>query len=179
MWDLLFRNPFYHPTMLLRRSKILQAGNYSSLKTAQDYDLWFRLIKYGEMRTIEEPLLNYRKVSDSVSNKYKQDRKKIESELFNKYGSDFFGLKDKEDIIKLWNTFSKHSYKKQKISIKFYLRLVTLFCQKNHINLLHLLKAPLVIKQYLKLRVLKNFKFIYLILALIFNDIKYIKKILK
>lgn len=39
---LLFHCPFAHPSMLARRSSIELVGGYSSLRRAQDYELWLR-----------------------------------------------------------------------------------------------------------------------------------------
>ena len=179
MWDLLFRNPLYHPSMLLRKSKILDAGNYSNLKTAQDYDLWLRLARHGKIRTVEKPLINYRKVKDSVSKKYHKERKSIESKLFSRYASYFFQKEDKKDLIKLWNALSKHSNTRGKISINFYLRLLNSFCEKNNINIIDFLKNILLIRQYLNIKISPIFNFVYLIASLISNNRKYIDKILK
>lgn len=42
-----YRNPFNHPTVALRRSRVLAAGNYGDLPSAEDYDLWVRMLAGG------------------------------------------------------------------------------------------------------------------------------------
>lgn len=42
-----YRNPFNHPTVVLRRSCVLQAGNYRHCPQAEDHDLWLRLLAQG------------------------------------------------------------------------------------------------------------------------------------
>lgn len=43
-WRLLLGNVFAHGSMMLRRSRVLEAGGYDPAKRrAQDYDLWLRL----------------------------------------------------------------------------------------------------------------------------------------
>lgn len=44
---LLFHNPFWHPTMVARRSAIEATGGYRALPRAQDYDLWLRMASRG------------------------------------------------------------------------------------------------------------------------------------
>lgn len=39
------RNPFNHMTVMFRRSKILELGNYHELVGFEDYDLWIRAIQ--------------------------------------------------------------------------------------------------------------------------------------
>ena len=38
------RNPFNHPSVILRRSAVLAAGNYRSVPGFEDYELWLRLL---------------------------------------------------------------------------------------------------------------------------------------
>lgn len=40
---LIYSNPFCHPTVMLRRAAVLQAGGYLGGLHAEDYDLWARL----------------------------------------------------------------------------------------------------------------------------------------
>ena len=40
------RNPFGHPSVMLRKSKVLEAGNYRSYYLVEDYDMWIRMIEH-------------------------------------------------------------------------------------------------------------------------------------
>ncbi len=42
--DLFFRNPICHPTVMIRRSVILDLGGYLGGINAEDYDLWVRIL---------------------------------------------------------------------------------------------------------------------------------------
>lgn len=58
---LLRHNCLAHPTMLLRRQAVLQAGGYrAAFRSAEDYDLWLRLSERHSLRALSEPLLDYR-----------------------------------------------------------------------------------------------------------------------
>ena len=39
-----FRNPFNHPSLMIKKSLILKAGNYQCLYRLEDYDLWLRCL---------------------------------------------------------------------------------------------------------------------------------------
>jgi glycosyltransferase involved in cell wall biosynthesis len=56
------RNPFNHPSVMLRKNQILNVDNYdTSFKACEDYDLWFRvLMNGGEGYNIVEPVLYFR-----------------------------------------------------------------------------------------------------------------------
>lgn len=61
----LWRNPFIHPTVAIKRSTLLNVGGYNpELRTSQDYELWFRLsVANACFRNLDIPLIIYRKTS--------------------------------------------------------------------------------------------------------------------
>lgn len=58
---LCFGNPFIHPSVMLRRSLLLQVAGYRSVPQAEDLDLWMRLarIKGVHFSNLPEPLTFY------------------------------------------------------------------------------------------------------------------------
>ncbi|RQG96956.1 glycosyltransferase [Natrarchaeobius oligotrophus] len=42
-----FRCPVNHPTVMFRREAVLEAGNYRSFRSMQDYELWMRMLSQG------------------------------------------------------------------------------------------------------------------------------------
>lgn len=54
------RCPFLHPTVALKKSKIIKCGNYENLYWFEDYDLFFRILKCTEGYNIQENLLYFR-----------------------------------------------------------------------------------------------------------------------
>lgn len=57
-----YRNPTNHPTVMFRKSSILEVGNYNtSFSHCEDYELWYRFIKRGySLYNIQESLLFFR-----------------------------------------------------------------------------------------------------------------------
>jgi len=54
-------NPLYHPSVIMRRRKILALGGYrEEFRNAEDYDLWLRASAKYDLAVIPEPLLRYR-----------------------------------------------------------------------------------------------------------------------
>jgi hypothetical protein len=54
-------NPINHPTVLVRRSAVLEAGNYRDVPSLEDYDLWVRMVGAGAvMANLPEPLVMFR-----------------------------------------------------------------------------------------------------------------------
>lgn len=52
------RNPFNHPSVMFRKSDVLDAGNYQNVRYMQDYYLWIHmLIKGYKGYNIQEPLV--------------------------------------------------------------------------------------------------------------------------
>ena len=60
-WAGLFTNPFVHSTVMLRRDALLQNKlNYDEgFSTAQDYDLWTRVLRHCQGANLPEPLIRY------------------------------------------------------------------------------------------------------------------------
>ena len=55
------RNPFNHPTVMYKKSAVLDAGGYGGISTRQDLDLFSRMLNNGYKATnINEPLLLFR-----------------------------------------------------------------------------------------------------------------------
>ena len=51
------RNPFNHPSVMYRKSAVLQAGGYQNAPLHEDYDLWVRmLMQHREMQNLPEVL---------------------------------------------------------------------------------------------------------------------------
>mgnify|MGYP000878671829 CR=1 FL=1 len=60
--DHLWASPIVHPTVMMRRSRVLSAGNYDpACRRRQDYELWFRCAENGlRFYNLPQPLLYYR-----------------------------------------------------------------------------------------------------------------------
>lgn len=58
---LLFRNCLAHPSVMYRRPSILEAGGYRpEFDGVEDYDLWLRLSRTGQIRNMNTELTSYR-----------------------------------------------------------------------------------------------------------------------
>ena len=55
------RNPFNHSTLMIKKNDILQAGNYSIMRTNQDVDTWIRVLNKGYIgANIDQALVDFR-----------------------------------------------------------------------------------------------------------------------
>lgn len=91
------RNPFAHPTVMIRKEFFGKIGFYDiSLKRAEDYDLWFRADSGGiNMYNLQQELVYYR-----VSDTNKRDilnwkinlNRKIKNFSFKYFFSSLFGI---------------------------------------------------------------------------------------
>lgn len=63
-----FRSPINHATVMYRKSKVLEAGNYYDIFSVADYHLWPRMFKNGcRFRNLSENLLFVRAGKDMYS----------------------------------------------------------------------------------------------------------------
>jgi glycosyltransferase involved in cell wall biosynthesis len=74
-WKCLLGNPFGHPTVMLRRAILEQHRlRYDeSFRTAQDYELWTRLLMHTQGANLRQPLLRYR-LRNGISKTNKPDQ---------------------------------------------------------------------------------------------------------
>ena len=70
-WHILFENPFYHPSIMLRNSTLKTTGfQYNPHKQhAEDFDLLSRLLLFTKADNLPDTLLLYRIHSESISEK--------------------------------------------------------------------------------------------------------------
>ena len=66
-WRTRWMSGLNHPSVMLRRSAVLAAGNYSNLPRSLDSELWIRLCITGEICNLPEPLLLYRRHDTSAT----------------------------------------------------------------------------------------------------------------
>jgi acetyltransferase-like isoleucine patch superfamily enzyme len=65
--QMLFQSALPHPAVMMRREKILAAGNYCLPKPVEDLDLWYRVAREGKLINLPEVLVDYRIHSASVT----------------------------------------------------------------------------------------------------------------
>lgn len=90
------RNPFGHPSVMLKKSKVLEAGNYRSCYLVEDYDMWVRMIENGANCYNFEEILVFMRISEDFYKrrggiKYLNSILKFKKEQFN---NGFYSKKD-------------------------------------------------------------------------------------
>lgn len=61
--------PVVHPTVMIRRNLLISSNGYRNYKSAEDKDLWLRLVSITEFYRMPQPLLKYRHNTNGVSAK--------------------------------------------------------------------------------------------------------------
>lgn len=73
-WGLRFGNTVNHPSVMLRRSAVMEVGNYRPLDAGkEDYDLWARLALIVRFATMPQTLTHYRLHSASATAGWSQE----------------------------------------------------------------------------------------------------------
>lgn len=73
-WSLLFRNPFIHSSVMMRRAVLDRTGLYTEDPVifrafVEDYELWSRINQVAKSANFKEPLLKYRVSATSASSR--------------------------------------------------------------------------------------------------------------
>lgn len=70
-----YSNYIVHPSVLIRAEVLRGAGGYRYFRTAQDYDLWLRLLQANcKIVVLEEKLVRYRMRSGSISSQRRMEQ---------------------------------------------------------------------------------------------------------
>jgi hypothetical protein len=74
------KNVIAHPSVMFRKEAVLEVGAYRSFfDGAEDYDLWLRLMKIGEIINLDEPLTSYRVHSTQETQKNREYQLEMDS----------------------------------------------------------------------------------------------------
>lgn len=85
------RNPFCHSTVMFRKQAVLQSGNYSTMRTNQDVDLWIRMLNNGCIcENIDEVLVDFRFDKNTLARRKEWKNSKL--------------------LIEVWKSFRKSGY---------------------------------------------------------------------
>ena len=82
----LMPSPIAHPTVMMRRDIIVKNEFYydEQYSSAQDYDLWLRIIKKFKIDNLPDVLLRYRIQANSISISKRQEQQNNAYEIFKK-----------------------------------------------------------------------------------------------
>lgn len=92
------RNPFGHPSVMFKKSKVMEAGNYRSYYLCEDYDMWTRMIEKNAICYNFKEILVYMRISEDFYKrrggiKYLKSILKFKKEQYDK------GFYSKKDFI--------------------------------------------------------------------------------
>lgn len=62
------RSPFNHPTVMYKKSKVMEVGGYGNYRRAQDYDLFMRMLNEGQAigENIDKSLIYFRADENNI-----------------------------------------------------------------------------------------------------------------
>jgi hypothetical protein len=72
-WEMLFRNPIAHSSVMYRRAEVISLGGYrTGFPHAEDYDMWSRIgdVGPGRLAQLETAVVQLRKHGSQISVKY-------------------------------------------------------------------------------------------------------------
>ena len=65
--EMLTRNTIAHPSVIFKRSAVLNVGNYRDRVNIEDYDLWLRIAQHYKLANLDIPLVKYRVHQNSTT----------------------------------------------------------------------------------------------------------------
>ena len=73
-WKALFKNPFVHSTVMIRRNILLSFNLNYNQKHGEDYALWVAMLKHSKGHIFSEPLIHYRMHPNNWTTKKKDEQ---------------------------------------------------------------------------------------------------------
>jgi len=107
-----YQSPFVHPSVLMRRSTLIELGLYPEVSVAQDLFLFIKIREYGEYANIAKPLIKYRLTPSASTRRSDATQELIRLGAENYYKQGILNL----DTIKLISD----SIKETRNDLKFY-----------------------------------------------------------
>jgi glycosyltransferase involved in cell wall biosynthesis len=81
-WHMLFENCLFHPSVMIRKEVLDEAGSYNEKATTiEDFDLWSRIQRIADLANLSEPLLRYRVNPGSITFNNLQNQKTTTAEI--------------------------------------------------------------------------------------------------
>lgn len=116
-WRLLTRNCLVHSSVMYRKDKVRDAGGYnSSLKFAQDYELWAKLSGTARIRQLPRVLITHRRfMPGSVGDKHLAEQHKAGETVAYNYAMSLFGDVDETVFSNFYNKTQSAKLDRQSI----------------------------------------------------------------
>ena len=100
-WQLCFRNPIAHPSVMMRHAAVKQADGYDpALIHSQDYDLWWRMSFTSQLANLHKVDVHLRQHSGQVTNVHRSEQFKCGLRINQKHLSALLGNAISEDVIR-------------------------------------------------------------------------------
>jgi len=107
-WESFFKCPISHPTTMFYRSVALAAGSYRPDSfPAEDFDLWTRILKTGEIVNLPDKLLCYRFHEGSTSVSMKDAQLNASYQVLRRHWEEFVGAKINEDVANFFHGYHR------------------------------------------------------------------------
>jgi glycosyltransferase involved in cell wall biosynthesis len=132
-WSLYFFCPLAHPTIMCRRSMLLEIAGYNhDFKYTEDYELWLRASEKYKFYNLSEALLYYRSHSSSVSNSFQKEQNEAFLSIATKYISNLIDQPVPTDVVAMLS-FRTDTYNSEQ-SYAIIQDMYQKFIEKNIIN---------------------------------------------
>lgn len=92
--QMLLDNPVGHPTVLFRRTAVLEAGNYHEIPNVEDYELWLRMAQRHRLANLPVVVTKYR-IHDQSCTRRAVREKVLHGKLdavFVKHAAELYGI---------------------------------------------------------------------------------------
>lgn len=112
-WQVMFDNPFVHPSVMMRAKVVRDIGGYNEhFSECEDYDLFSRIVTAYKTTNLKESLLDYRYHSSSMNANRSKENNLLIGDILRRTYSGNINIAPDEEWIDLWLSINNpYSYK--------------------------------------------------------------------
>ena len=108
-WQLMFDNPFVHPSVMMRTEIVRKIGGYDEhFLECEDYDLFSRLAYTYRTTNLKEALLDYRYHFDSMDANRTKENSLLIGDIYRRTFKIYMNVEPPKEWVRLWLSVKNH-----------------------------------------------------------------------
>lgn len=124
-WQLMFDNPFVHPSVMMRTEIVRNIGGYDEhFLACEDYDLFSRLTYAYKTTNLKETLLDYRFQSNSVDASRTKENTLLIGDILRRTYTGYMKVNPPEEWINAWLSIKNPHGLYSSVNLKEFLRYI-------------------------------------------------------
>jgi len=130
-WQLMFDNPFVHPSVMMRTEIVRKFGGYDEhFLDCEDYDLFSRLTYIYKTTNLKETLLDYRYHPESIDANRTKENNLLIGDILRRTYTNYMKVDPPEELIGIWLSIKNPHDFHSSINVKEFIKYIDFIYNK-------------------------------------------------